>query len=1304
MKRRLLYFLAPLLLAALAPFLILPSDWLRDRIHARIVTELAKATGGKVTLGAFDWNWTRGEVAVRDLVIRGLEPATAQPLIRVRAARLRLSILSYLSPNADLKDLEITQPELHIITFPDGSTNWPGVKSQTQNKPFLGQFVKLAIARFVVAEGLLTWDLQKIPLNVQGEKLDLNFRYEPGAYHGFVSSRKLRLTGWRFQDAAFDLDSEVAIQPERIRFFNSHLLIGTSVVEAKGELLPVTPDWKQVKVESDFTLAGAMPDLVPLLGLPLQSVGTLEAKGHLSWEKDPLITADASGAGWAVDAGGQRFRAIAWKAPVRYEKGRVESSRFVLNWLNGSYRGRASTDFVSYDVQGTAANFRLRDLAPLIQIQAPPADTTIIGPIKITGKGPDFQALARVTLLANDAEKPFSGSLNFQYASRNRALTVEPSYLDLSGTRVDLSGDLTRGLRVSLTTRNLAALPFGQKLPFQLEPKGGEISFEGTAKGTFDRPQVQGDIELSNIVYDKHRIEYVSATIDATASLLKFEGLQSTVAGAGIAGRGELTLEEWAFNDRSKYTAQLEISEADLARLSKEAGVKLPATGVARGQVEIAGTGPKFTARGPVEIARAVVGGQALGLVKLSAGYDGNEVKIGDVRAALGGQPVQVAGGYRDDGFFTLTLSGENIPLQQLAAWKEAQPEVDGVASAHLQLAGRLVNEKPQWSRIAGDAVVRSITWSGQPLGEVTLTAQPDGNRSKVNLAGTLRGATLSGSGAVALTAGLPAGLTFQLTPTTFARFEDLLPLDDDGKRAPLPFEGGVSLQGTATGPLEEPRKWKGTLRGDQLTIAAREAPASIKRDFTIRNTGPIEMEFDERGLTFKTAHLESRETNLRAEGLLAWNEKTAWNLRLTGQVNLGVLSSFQPDLNASGKSSLDAVIRGTRNEPQLNGRLIFSDASFFLRDVANGLENVSGRILFDKSRARVESFTAESGGGRIAMSGFVSFGAELGYQLQVRVDNVRVRYPAGVSTAVNAQLGLTGSRVRSLLSGALTIVRANISPQTDIGTLLTESQKPSAPVRIENEFLRGLQFDIKVDTAQDAELTTSLTQNVQAEMNFRVRGTPARPAVLGRLAFTQGELNFFGTKYLIDRGEVNFFNPTKIEPVINFDLQTRVRGVLVTLTFAGPASKINLSYRSDPPLQPNEIVALLAVGRTPTGGIVGAGSSVQNPGVLSGSATALLGQAATTPITGRLQRLFGLRSLRIDPQITGLENTAQARLTLEQQVSRDVVVTFITNLNRTQQQIVSVEWDFSREWSAIAVRDENGVFGMDFYYRKRFK
>jgi translocation and assembly module TamB len=86
------------------------------------------------------------------------------------------------------------------------------------------------------------------------------------------------------------------------------------------------------------------------------------------------------------------------------------------------------------------------------------------------------------------------------------------------------------------------------------------------------------------------------------------------------------------------------------------------------------------------------------------------------------------------------------------------------------------------------------------------------------------------------------------------------------------------------------------------------------------------------------------------------------------------------------------------------------------------------------------------------------------------------------------------------------------------------------------------------------------------------------------------------------------------------------------------------------------------------------------------------------------LQRFFGVSHIKIDPQLTDITSVPQARLNLEQQVSPDITFTYITNLARTDQQIVRIEWALSKRWSVVALRDENGAFGIDVQVRKRFK
>ncbi len=259
-------------------------------------------------------------------------------------------------------------------------------------------------------------------------------------------------------------------------------------------------------------------------------------------------------------------------------------------------------------------------------------------------------------------------------------------------------------------------------------------------------------------------------------------------------------------------------------------------------------------------------------------------------------------------------------------------------------------------------------------------------------------------------------------------------------------------------------------------------------------------------------------------------------------------------------------------------------NASLFLRDVPNGVDNANGMILFDRNRATVQELSGKSGGGDISFESgsFLGFrGEALVYRLQATARNVRYRSPDGISVTADGSMALMGTSESSVFSGAVSVTRAAFNPRTDVGALLAATTTPVAATS--NEYLQGVQLDVRVITQHTLEVETSLTRNIQADADLRVRGTPDRPIVLGHVTVNSGQIEFFGNKYSINRGEITFNNPAKIEPVINMDLSTKVRGITVDISFSGSLNKLNFSYRSDPPLEASDIVALLAVGRTPS-------------------------------------------------------------------------------------------------------------------------
>jgi translocation and assembly module TamB len=367
-----------------------------------------------------------------------------------------------------------------------------------------------------------------------------------------------------------------------------------------------------------------------------------------------------------------------------------------------------------------------------------------------------------------------------------------------------------------------------------------------------------------------------------------------------------------------------------------------------------------------------------------------------------------------------------------------------------------------------------------------------------------------------------------------------------------------------------------------------------------------------------------------------------------------------------------------------------------------------NGVILFDGDRATIQSFSGESGGGQVTVSGFAGYGGDaLVFHLHLGAQAVRVRYPEDFSTVANASLNLTGSTDSSMLSGNIAVLRTGFNPRSDFSSILARSAEPVRTPSAQTGMLANMHFDVQVESAPEITFQSSLAQGLQAEASLRLRGTGSNPALLGRINITQGQIVFFGTQFDVNQGSLAFYNPLKIDPVLNIDLETKSRGVDVILNISGPINKLNLTPRSDPPLQFSDILALLATGRSPTADYSTLMASPASPQSLQSlGASALLGQAIASPVTGRLQRFFGVTRLKIDPTVTsltGVENNPQARLTIEQQVTPNITFTYITDVTSSDPLVVQIEWALSRNWSAVALREENGLFGLNFLYKRRF-
>ncbi len=133
------------------------------------------------------------------------------------------------------------------------------------------------------------------------------------------------------------------------------------------------------------------------------------------------------------------------------------------------------------------------------------------------------------------------------------------------------------------------------------------------------------------------------------------------------------------------------------------------------------------------------------------------------------------------------------------------------------------------------------------------------------------------------------------------------------------------------------------------------------------------------------------------------------------------------------------------------------------------------------------------------------------------------------------------------------------------------------------------------------------------------------------------------------------------------------------------------------------DIFNLLALGRTQEEAQISS-QQLQQAGQ-DPTTTALLGGALNATVSNRVNKLFGgAGKVKIDPAFVGTLGTSSARITVEQQLTRQVTVTFATNVNSSAQQLIQLQYQLSDNKSVVATRDENGVFSLVYKIRKRYR
>lgn len=1367
MKRRwLMYigggFLALAVILTIAAVLVARSQWFRDQVRERIVFEVEKATGGQVEVGGFDFDWSGLRATVSNFVLHGKEPAGAPPLFRADKIGVELKIISVLRRMVDIAALDVAKPQVHLIVNADGSTNVPEPKiKKTRDKTAMETILDLAVRRFSVQDGVLEVTSRgKTPFHGKGENLRAVFTYDASGprYRGKLSMTPLDFQFGDNRAIPMNLDVALVMEKNRIGVESATLGSGGSVVKLKGAIEDLTNPRGDFQYDVHLVLA-EISKYIQQTQLPQGGVvdmaGNVTFTGTDNYKLNGKLNAnnvDFRRGGFAlqqfdttgvVTATPERvqlestrlsgtIRAAANVQPVSVS-GRVadvtlrgndlEVKGIDVAALGGTFSGSAALgNFDRYRVTGTLSGLHARAAAGLVTKQQLPWDAAVSGPVTMEGnlKGrASVLATARLDVTPAGESQPVNGNIEARYDSRNGSLDLGQSRIHLPNTTAEFSGSLGKTLRVHFETRNfddltpllnLTSSGAPGALPVSL--RNGTVIFDGTVTGNLQNPQVAGHVTATNAFYQGRQIDFVSAELTASPSQLGAR--QGVIRRAALQGNFEFTLglDRWKPKDESAVTAKASMRKARLDELMTIAGQKNEnVAGTLSFDAAVSGTVANPVITADLEASNGAVYGEPFDRLTAKVDYKPGMAHIGSATLTAGQKKLTAQASFehpRDsfqNGRLLFQVDSNEIPLDSIQSLIKQRPDARGVlqlnASGAVDIDLRGKQNQFELEDLKASVSARGLRMEDQSVGNLRLVAVTQSKVLTAHLESDFADSIIKGDGQWKLTGDYPGSANIVFTRLNFANLRAWLSTGPQRATVGGFAEGSLKLEG----PLRKPEQMRAELLIPKLEVRPRvrgELGAAL-RGYGLSNSGPIRITMANSVVTIEEARLTGRSTDLSLSGTLSVKQKMPIDIQAKGTIGLNVLEMADSEIFADGSVTLDAAVRGTVQQPSLNGKLILKGASFNYAQFPNGLGDANGVVVFSGNRVSIQTLEGTTGGGKVTMTGFVQLMEDPVFRLQATASQVRVRYPEGVSTLADATVNLTGTAARSLLSGKVTILRTGFNLRSDFSSVLAKTAEPVKTPAARTGFLSNMQLDINIETAPDIAFQTSVAQDLSAEAELRVRGTAISPSLLGRVNITQGEINFFGTKYTINQGTINFFNPVKIEPVLNIDLETKARGIDIILTVSGPVNKLNVTPRSDPPLQFSEIIALLATGRAPSSDPTLAARQATQQNWQQMGASALVGQAIANPVAGRLQRFFGVSRLKIDPSFSGVENNPQARLTLEQQITRDITFTYITNVTNSNPQVIRVEWAFSRQWSVIAVRDENGLFGLDFLYKRRF-
>ena len=252
-----------------------------------------------------------------------------------------------------------------------------------------------------------------------------------------------------------------------------------------------------------------------------------------------------------------------------------------------------------------------------------------------------------------------------------------------------------------------------------------------------------------------------------------------------------------------------------------------------------------------------------------------------------------------------------------------------------------------------------------------------------------------------------------------------------------------------------------------------------------------------------------------------------------------------------------------------------------------------------------------------------------------------------------------------------------------------TTKDKPT--VRRKREPLGFLRANLQLDMPRNVWIQgrgTAIEMGGKLDINKKLR----QPFVLGGdLRVIRGFATVFAKRFTIEKGEIVFTGAREMNPYLDIEAAHQVSDYTVYVLVTGESRKPEINFRSDPPLDRDDIVSLLVFGRTQDQLTNAEGSALEDRAADVG------GKLAAGMLQQGIGQAFGFDTVDID---FGSETRA-SRVGVGRYISQDVymfyerIIRDPTKGDRSGNS-AGVEYRINRKLSVKASSSDIGESAVD--------